>query len=459
MVRIAPWRHSVKRICASGCIAVVIYFLYIYVYRGYSATTHTDFDYELESQRLGVHVSPVSSDGCDFSSKWRRNPTVANLSLTSQVWVRSDTAADIFVYSAYYDVDDDNVPVIRVIGIGPRTGTHHVICLVQWSADSTCLEDRPATVEIMPEHNSKRYSALFLICDVSVLSDRKPYAVSITKENSTSLKNRLLVKYPEPLRFNITVCFSCIHSKYNDERETIQTIEMDQILGAEHFVAYDFSIGGKVENVFMYYSNQGIVDINVWNLPRVQIHYFGQLAAINDCVYSNRGRSKYIIVKDLDEILVPYKDKTLPTLINRMMTENPEVAAILFKNSYFNKRWPDDTKGFQDGRRAKRFELYMLLKVWRENFIWPRNRMKSIILPSRIHTCGIHAPQKVRNGFKRIKVKPTEGLLQHYKKLPTEQTRKGRIKEDFLRLYSKQLIYKFKRTFSIIHSNDVVSDT
>ncbi|XP_041350564.1 beta-1,4-galactosyltransferase galt-1-like [Gigantopelta aegis] len=397
--------------------------------------------------------SPVSVDEC---AKWRRNPTGANLSLTSQVWVRSDTAADIFVYSAYYDVDDDNVPVIRVIGIGSRMGTYHVISLVQWSADSTCLEDRPATVEIMPDHHWKRYSAMFVMCKLNVSESRKPFAVSIAQANTTQLKHKLLVKYPEPFRFNITVCLPCIHSKYNDETETIQSIEMDQTLGVEHFVVYNYSIGDEVKNVVNYYFSQGILEINVWNLPEVEVHYFGQLAAVNDCVYSNRGKSKYVIVKDLDEVLVPYKDKTLPTLINRMMANEPLAGAIMFRSTFFHKEWPDDMEGFEDAQRAKQFHLYTLLKTWRETKIWDsQSRSKMISLPNRVHIQGIHYVLKMRKGFVETEVDTKEGLVHHYREWSATT---DKMKETFLRVFSDLLIDKCNRTFHFIHRNSVIKN-
>ena len=267
------------------------------------------------------------------------------------------------------------------------------------------------------------------------------------------------MKYPEPARFNITVCFACVHSKYNAIMETIQTIEMDQILGIEHFVVYNFSIGNDVEQVLRYYSNQGILDVNTWNLPNMQIHYYGQLAAINDCIYSNRGKSKYVIVKDFDEIFVPYKDQNLLTLISRTMERKPLAASLTFHNTFFNKKWPDDIISFKSGLRAKQFGLYILMKIWRENYIWPRNRKKSIVIPERIYTSGIHTPLEIRHGFVKDTIQPKEGLMHHYKNIDKEDNSKGRKREDFLRVYSGILINRFNRTFSRVRFNSKISKT
>ncbi|XP_041372181.1 beta-1,4-galactosyltransferase galt-1-like [Gigantopelta aegis] len=350
-----------------------------YHYEGDSATTNIVLtksrDYQDMSVRPRVRETPVPLVGCAFSGekRWRRNPNYEDFSITSQVWVNTDVATGMFVYSAYYDydVDDENntVPFIRIIGVGTTSAQHHLVCVVQWSVNSTCLEERQARVEILPENKNKRYTVLFVICNISGSDRRNPYAVSITGENSTYLANRLLVKYPEPFRYNLTVCFPAIHSKYNNETESIQTMEVDQLLGVEHFVIYNLSIGARVQAILNYYRNQGILDVKAWNMPVTDIHYFGQMAVINDCIYSNRGRSIYIIVKDLDEFLVPYKDKTLPRLINSMLTHKPKTGVILFRHSLFHLQWPDDVAKFKDGQSAKQLQLYTLLKVWRENLI------------------------------------------------------------------------------------------
>ncbi|XP_041347889.1 uncharacterized protein LOC121367657 [Gigantopelta aegis] len=411
------------------------------------------------SQRPSVPESAVYSDRCDLSTDWGRNRTRDHLNLTSQVWVATHTTTDIFVYSAYYDVNADKIAFIRVIGVGLTSAKHHVICLVQWSADSTCLEDRPATVEIMPENQNKKYAALYVMCKLNESKNRKPYSVTITGHNCTQLKNRLLVNYPEPHRFNITICLSCIHSKYNDETETIQSIEIDQILGAEHFVVYNYSVGAEVNKVFNYYSSQGILDTRAWNLPKTEIHYFGQLAAISDCMYSNRGRSKYVIVKDLDEILVPYKDKTLPPLISRMMKKKPSAATIMFRHTVFQKTWPDEVKGFNNSQRASRFKLYSLLKIWREKYIWvSKKKCKTVFLPERVEIPGVHFSWKTRKGFVETEVPLKEGLVHHYRQWPII-VKNGKIKETFVRIYSKQLIDNYQRTFNLVHNISSISIT
>ena len=276
--------------------------------------------------------------------------------------------------------------------------------------------------------------------------------MSVTGENSTQLTNRLLVKYRETFLYNLTVCLSCIHSQYDDVTEFIQMMELDQILGVEHFVVYNLSIGTNVRHVLHYYANLSLVDVHSWELPVVEIHYFGQMAAINDCVYSNRGKSRYVIVKDLDEFMVPYKHKTLPHLINAMMSDKPLASTILFRHSFFHVSWSDDVKKFKDSQRANKLQLYTLLKVWRENFIYrPKQRMKYIVLPNRILICGIHFVWEFRKGFAETTVNSDQALLHHYRKGAWVDKTKGKRKEDFLRAFSSLLLNRYNRTINLVH--------
>ena len=293
------------------------------------------------------------------------------------------------------------------------------------------------------------------MCKLDKLKNQKPYSVTVMGQDCTRIKNRVLVTYPEPVRFDITICLSCIHSQYNDETETIQSLEIDQILGAQHFVVYNYSVGTKVQNVFNYYSQQGILDIKSWNLPHTDIHYYGQLAAISDCVYSNRGKSKYVIVKDLDEIIVPYEDKTLLPIIKRMMKKKSSAATIMFRHTVFQKSWPNEVEGFKDSKGASKLKLYSLLKIWREKFIWEsKKKCKTVFLPTRVEIPGVHFAWKVRKGFLETEVPLKEGLVHHYRDWPIN-AKNGKIKETFMRNYSKQLLRNYEKTFNLIHKMSV----
>jgi hypothetical protein len=79
---------------------------------------------------------------------------------------------------------------------------------------------------------------------------------------------------------------------YSKAYELVEMIELNRILGAEHFVFYNYSTNSNVNHVLEYYKKMDIVEVLEWNLPMkvdtwpkknepVEIHYFAQLAALN----------------------------------------------------------------------------------------------------------------------------------------------------------------------------------
>ena len=147
MLQTIQRRYYIIGVWVLGCITILLYCLERQDI--FSIKVHLQHPTDI------VRLWSSSFGECDDTSeKWRRYLANDVINVTSQVWLRTDAVTELFVYSAYYDVD--NGPLIRVIGAGGRTDDHHVLCLVQWSAHSACLAERSATVKILPENNWKR---------------------------------------------------------------------------------------------------------------------------------------------------------------------------------------------------------------------------------------------------------------------------------------------------------------
>ena len=57
------------------------------------------------------------------------------------------------------------------------------------------------------------------------------------------------------------------------------------------------------------YINEGLVEILDWNLKPLVFsgtdRYEGQFSVINDCIYHNMYRVKYLALMDMDEFIIP----------------------------------------------------------------------------------------------------------------------------------------------------------
>jgi len=87
------------------------------------------------------------------------------------------------------------------------------------------------------------------------------------------------------------------------------------MFGADRFVFYNYSTGSNVTTHLHRYGDEGVVWAAVpWRVPvavdmwppdpmhEPEIHYFAQLAALNDCLYRVMFRARFVVLADLDEV-------------------------------------------------------------------------------------------------------------------------------------------------------------
>ena len=138
-----------------------------------------------------------------------------------------------------------------------------------------------------------RYTAAYVICRLQ--NDNLPYAVSVYNVNcfqrvpgKVSVVDRCPMDLHQPtnllavlgqstqrkrIQRNYTVCVTPINFRYSRAYEIIEMIELNRILGAEHFTFYLNSVGSNVLHVLQWYQAQGIVDLLSWILPMRVNHW------------------------------------------------------------------------------------------------------------------------------------------------------------------------------------------
>ena len=116
------------------------------------------------------------------------------------------------------------------------------------------------------------------------------------------------------------ICIPPLHGDISVEG-LIEFLELSQIFGASHFTFYDLETTESVRNVLNYYQNKGLVSVFEWNLPLFidddDLHYFGQVLAIMDCLYRSMKHLDFVAFHDLDEFIVPLRHDD----VNAMLKE------------------------------------------------------------------------------------------------------------------------------------------
>ncbi|XP_056138875.1 uncharacterized protein LOC130115290 [Lampris incognitus] len=152
----------------------------------------------------------------------------------------------------------------------------------------------------------------------------------------------------ESFPHNFTVCFSTMFD-FTNTLQLVQSIEMLRLLGVTRVVVYKTNCSSKTQVLLDYYQNTGLVEVIPWHLSSLmnvsrgwqpqyspgQMHYYGQIPALTDCVYRYMYRSKYLALHDMDELILPQTVDSWGELLPLLEQQLGSDFGYLFENSVF----------------------------------------------------------------------------------------------------------------------------
>lgn len=317
-----------------------------------------------------------------------------------------------------------------------------------------------------------RYAAVFYICYIPRQRPQIPYAVSVVKspcEASSNLLKILNNRGSRRYEVNFTVCVAPINFHFNKIYQFIEILELNRVFGAEHFVFYNHTVGADVEKFLERYVLDGIVSVVPWKIPVVveggwppnpaltpEIHYFGQVAAINDCLYRNMLRSRFLVFTDLDEVVVPRAHVTWSAMLAAATLHyqqdffSPSGSRTMFpgsynvRNAFFRLDWEDVSAGLDLPS-----PLLTLQKLHREEEIYTWYvRSKHIVWSKMATVLAIHGAFEFVDDreISTVRVPEQLALLHHYRVWDGQGTIPSapRIMDDTMLRFANQLISRVK---------------
>lgn len=337
------------------------------------------------------------------------------------------TRHKFFVYSAYYD--NREKPLVRMIAATKTKKSDKVWCKLYYAGRQPVLVQ--AGISTIRENWNLQYSAVFVTCDLMDRTSKTfmsaPQSVSVVAKLNLPASNQLPVHFSTsgirpPKEPSIGVCVKPLHFHYNKTLELLQFIELNLILGVSKFTLYNDTVGPEVDCLLRHYQEQGIVQVLPWRLDmdsQKEIRTEGLFAALNDCLYRNMNSFKYLMLIDLDELIIPYKNATLLELVADLGSRTllqagkplapSQVGSYSFQNAFFYLQWPDDPGA------ASEPPLPAILKTRRRQKLHPpKQRSKYICLPGAVKEAGNHFIWEFHRG-KTLNVPPSFGLLHHYR--------------------------------------------
>uniref|UniRef100_A0A1I8HQH3 Glycosyltransferase family 92 protein n=1 Tax=Macrostomum lignano TaxID=282301 RepID=A0A1I8HQH3_9PLAT len=166
--------------------------------------------------------------GRRIPDNWRQQPTTFRCNQQTQTSLPSigqefqflsshPSNRDLFTYSAYFDPRDSGCrPVVRVVGIAVGGRVSGPLCQLWYRRSNKMTAAAPAAVEVAPQGDGRLYESVVISCEI----------LGEDKERLPS----------EPVRNGkFSVCVSPLHLNYSRVDEMVQTLEMNRMLGADHF--------------------------------------------------------------------------------------------------------------------------------------------------------------------------------------------------------------------------------
>lgn len=313
---------------------------------------------------------------------------------------------------------------------------------------------------------SYRYRSTLFKCSVS--SDIVPTHVSVVTSNCSTPINMLMVMSKPATssanyQRNFTVCLSPLNFNYSNIHNLIEWIELNRILGAERFSVYNYTSHVNVERVLEFYSKRGLVEVIQWPIGVLldgnsnitdEIHNFGQVAALQDCLFRNKAFSRFLVNVDLDEFIIP-REKNITSWKQMLDKINQDACVYVFRNTFFRKDWNNSNITISDRDNVQKFRLVTLQKLEREKKIYVhRSRSKYIVRTADVSSVMIHeVPCYPKN------LVPMEtGLVHHYRDWSSsnDAPQEEREFDDTLSVkYGVQLIKRVKETWLEIDENTI----
>ena len=108
-----------------------------------------------------------------------------------------------------------------------------------------------------------------------------------------------------------------------DDINQLEMMEVNRILGVDLFVLYNHTSFAILDPYIHSFQQDALLDFYNWYHPLVEKvgggAFYGNFILRNDCLYRYMYRSDYIIITDLDEVVVPdERYGTLPVLLSQI---------------------------------------------------------------------------------------------------------------------------------------------
>ncbi|CAD5122921.1 unnamed protein product [Dimorphilus gyrociliatus] len=203
------------------------------------------------------------------------------------------------------------------------------------------------------------WQSVHILCPISKVG---PYPSQLILEDTKTLERVFLpVEIAESGSYNLIACVPIVYGNFNSEA-LIEWFELQRFFGVQKISMHVWKVSKENWEIFSYYKAQGLLDFYNLDTPYNITYTFEKNKSrapakpyflevlystdLTECMLRNYLRSTYIMVMDLDEVLVPKKVNNYHELLNKFK----EYDTINFQMKNFditcNFMIPDETHYF-----------------------------------------------------------------------------------------------------------------
>uniref|UniRef100_A0A8R1Y3C7 Glycosyltransferase family 92 protein n=1 Tax=Onchocerca volvulus TaxID=6282 RepID=A0A8R1Y3C7_ONCVO len=330
-------------------------------------------DYVLETMqymydlKLGkAEIRPVIEEAKKVRQYWWRCYLKMPKVVISNDWFQND---DLYVYSATYDKRHNslypNNHIIQVLTMSFRSIplTDKIFCNLYDMVRKQYIVTEGTIREIWQRAWDPRdffYIPNLISCPVPKYfeySTNLTISLSKTACKSQEIFAQVRMQPLKKEKNGIAVCVKGLDYLEDIPERLVEWIEMQFITGADTITVYTYYVPNKMQQVLNYYSKQGFITVIPINLPGEspnQVYIRSrfiwrnrqqkrrhELIPYNDCFYRHINTHKFILILDIDEVIVPLKHDNWTAMLDNVITalheknpKIPEITSISIRNVF-----------------------------------------------------------------------------------------------------------------------------
>ena len=371
-------------------------------------------------------------------------------------------AEEVHVFSAYYDRrrGKNSFGLVQVMAFQPNSYNATLYCFYVYEEESICVKSPAKRTTVFEDHRYYRTTMYSCFMPRSEI----PKAVGLTRDkncadqtNNQSLTQVVFEKWSPMKDFGV-----CVHSPlFNMEKHELvaEYVEMNRILGAKWFTFYIHSISRMVRKLLESYKRDGVLElVDHWSdgLPSSVVHYKGQDLNIQDCLYRNMYKVKYLVYTDLDELIFPKKHPNWRKMMNELEKIQLRTGCFLFrpiaafrntKNITVARSLRQKYGNCNPGDVIRMLKIPRVLSFTQRSVRIVPRRQKMIVKPLDVWTIRVHnVNDKAFYGQRRRKlVDVNMAVIYHYRRGGLEEYMNGSVYFDDAQKLAPKLFGQLKK--------------